>query len=368
VRFELPALARPRQVVAVGLGLTLIAVASLPFVRVESNPLSFLAEDNGTTRDYAAVVDRIGGFYAMEVVLDLPEPWYDPRVAAVVDGLAQGIGDSPAVARVVSPLDVLRQLHRWQSGFSPSGYRLPESTAEASGLLARADAPARGALAQLATSDGRGVRLSAIVDEMEEQRFLDLVADTEAALERLPRGFGGRVTGQVLQLVRAQQTLVETQLRSLALALLLVFACVGAGVRSWRLTGLSVLPNILPLLAAFGLMSALRWPLDPATVTVASIALGIAVDNTAHVLENLRLQLSLGLAERDAVTVALRRVGPAMVVTTATACVGFLSLSTSDFVPLRAFAVLAASSMVVALAGDLLLLPASLVLGRSARS
>jgi hypothetical protein len=365
VRFELPALARPRLVVAAGLSLTLIGIASLPFIRVESNPLTFLPDDHDTTRDYAAVADRIGGFYTMEVVLDVPEPWYDPRVAAVIDSLAQRLEDSPAVSRVVSPLDLLRQLHRWESGFQPGAYRLPESTAEASALLARADASARSALRQLATPDGRGVRLSAIVDEMEQRRFLELVADTQAALARLPSGFTGSVTGQVLQLVRAQQTLVDTQLRSLALALLLVFACIGAGMRSWHLTGLSVLPNIVPLLAAFALMSALRWPLDPATVTVASIALGIAVDNTAHVLENLRSQLALGLGRRDAVAAALRRVGPAMVVTTATACVGFLSLCTSDFVPLRAFAVLAASTMVVALAGDLLLLPASIVLGRS---
>jgi len=65
---------------------------------------------------------------------------------------------------------------------------------------------------------------------------------------------------------------------------------------------------------------------------------------------------------RDVVATALRQVDPAMVVTTTTAVVGFLSLAFSSFVPIRDFGLLAAAAMVVALAGDALLVPAMLVL------
>ena len=101
---------------------------------------------------------------------------------------------------------------------------------------------------------------------------------------------------------------------------------------------------------------------DAATVMVASVALGIAVDNTAHLLERVRHNRASGAAMRDVVATALRQVDPAMVVTTTTAVVGFLSLAFSSFVPIRDFGLLAAAAMVVALAGDALLVPAMLVL------
>jgi predicted RND superfamily exporter protein len=170
------------------------------------------------------------------------------------------------------------------------------------------------------------------------------------------------VTGQALQLVETQQALVATQLRSLGLAVVLTFACLGIGLGSWRLMAISLLPNVLPLAAAFALMSLLGWPLDAATVMVASVALGVAVDNTAHVLEGFRRQLSGGRHARAAATSALEDVVPAMLLTTATAVVGFLSLCSSEFVPIRDFGFLASAAMVVALIGDVVVLPALLVL------
>jgi hypothetical protein len=102
-------------------------------------------------------------------------------------------------------------------------------------------------------------------------------------------------------------------------------------------------------------------PLDAGTVMVASVALGIAVDNTAHVLENVRRRVADGDSPRLAVRRTLEHVGSAMVVTSATAAIGFLSLIASRFVPIRDFGVLAAVAIAAALAGDLVLLPAIIV-------
>jgi predicted RND superfamily exporter protein len=351
-------------VVPAAVVLICLALLSLTHVRVRTNPLQFLPGDHPTVRDYAAVGGRIGGFYTMEIVVDVAETWWEPRVASVLDGLGKSVEAASIVPRVVSPLDFLKQARRWEHGLAEGEYRLPESASEARMLLASLEGPAQEALAELTGADGRRVRLSALVAEMDEARFLSLVAETEARLEALPTGYSGYVTGQVLRLVRAQQSLVGAQVHSLGLALGLVLVCVGLGLRSWRLTALAILPNALPVVAVFALMALLAWPLDPATLMVASIALGIAVDNTAHVLAHVRAARAGGESWQRAAGIAVGRVAPAMLVTTLTAGIGFLSLAGSYFVPIRALGILASAAMVVALVGDLVLLPSMIVLGR----
>jgi predicted RND superfamily exporter protein len=352
---------RPRTVIAAALLLVLGALASLPFIRVASNPLGFLPEDHPTSVQYRRVSESLSGFYTLEVVLDLPGAWTDPAGWGSIDVLAEELAASPIVARVISPLDLLRKLEHWDHDMVPSWYRLPRSGADAEALLETLDSNGRETLDSLVSEDGGTIRLSAIVNEMDEHLFLDLEEQARKALVELPPGFSGRVTGQVLQLVNAQQTLVSSQLRSVAFALLVVFIVVGVGLRSVKLTALSVLPNVVPLLAAFAVMSAAGITLDAATVMVASIALGIAVDDTVHLLVAIDRQESQG-ATSTSVRRALEHVGPALVLTTVAACIGFFALMTSAFVPIRFFGLLSGTAMLVALAADLWLVPAILVL------
>jgi len=352
----------PRAVMAVTTVLVLAAVITIPSIRVESDPVTFLPDDHPTTRAYRHLAARIGGFYTLEIVLGTPDAWYAPEIWPVLDGLSGRIGASPAVSKVLSPVDVLRKLNHWENGFDPAAYHPPQTRGKAEEILAVAGDLGRDVLRELVLDDDRTVRLSVLVNEMEGRRFLALVDQARNALDDLPPGWSGLVTGQVLRLVDAQQTLVATQVRSLGLALVLVFGVIAAGLRSWRLTLTAALPNMVPILVAFALMSVLRLPLDIGTVMVASIALGIAVDNTVHVLENVRRRREEGMSTTEATEHTLRDIGPAMAATTATACAGFLALCTSDFVPIRAFGLLAAAAMIAALAADVLILPSILVL------
>jgi len=195
---------------------------------------------------------------------------------------------------------------------------------------------------------------------MGEQRFLDAVRETDARLEAMPDGYEGWTTGLVLRLVEAQQNLVASQLRSLGAAFLVVFAAIAVGLRSWRLTAVAVPPNVIPLLVVFAAMALFGLPLDAATVMVASVALGIAVDNTVHVLAAYQREHSPGELASDTLARVMPRVAPALVVTTATAAIGFASLGLSAFVPIRDFGLLAGAALVIALLATLQIVPALL--------
>jgi len=361
LRWGRVALERPGPVLAVGAVALVAACACLVLIRVESNPLSFLPGDHPTVDSYRRVGGRVAGFYTLEVVLSPDGDWWRTGSLATIDRIAAELESSDVVSRVLSPVDVVRQLAWWDAGFADGSYSVPGSDDQVARLVRSPGAAGEDLLSVLVIPDGSRIRVSAMVDEMDEGRFLGLIDRAERLVAELPDGWTGTVTGQVLRLVNAQQRLVRTQLVSLATACVLVFACLWIGLGSARLVALAVVPNFAPLLAAFAAMGILGMPLDAGTVMVASIALGIAVDNTAHVLEGVRRRLAMGSAVREAVRWTLERAGSAMVVTSVTAAIGFLSLTASRFVPIRDFGVLASIAMIAALAGDLLLLPASIV-------
>jgi len=360
---SLPARA-PALVIGVAAFVLVAAAASLPRIRLESNPLAFLPEAHPVVQDYRFVGGRVAGFYTAEVVLRLPAAWTDPAAWPEIDALAARLAASPTVARVVSPLDLLRKLNQWDAGIDPAAYRLPASRERAERALAQLDPRGRAVLATLVGPSGREVRLSALVDEMDERRFLDLVDGTRTALAALPEGWSGYVTGQVLRLARAQQDLVATQLSSVALALVVIFAATWVGLRSWRLTLVALPPNLVPMAVTFAAMAWLAIPLDAATVMVASVALGIAVDNTIHFLiwyaRFRRESRDAGAATHAALAV----VAPAIGAATAASCTGFVALTLSSFLPIRYFGVLSTIMMATALACHLLLTTAILLVAR----
>lgn len=367
-----PRLALPQRAPWLVIGTALVvlaaALASIPRIRLESNPLAFLPASHPVVQDYRLVGGTVAGFHTAEVVLRLPAAWTDPAAWPVIESVAASLSSSPIVARVVSPLDVLRKLNQWDAGLDPAAYALPASRARTDSLLAGLDQRGRAVLAGLVSPSGREVRLSAVVREMDEGRFLGLVATARAGLRALPAGWSGYVTGQVLRLVEAQQNLVTTQLRSLGLALVVVFGAVWAGLRSWRLTLVAMPPNLVPAAVMFAAMAWLSIPLDAATVMVAGVALGIAVDNTIYILVEYGRSRAAGVAAADAGAGAVALVAAAIVAATGAACTGFLALTLSAFQPIRYYGTLSAIMVVAALACHLLLTPAILaVAGRAPR-
>ena len=349
---------RKRALVLGSAGLALACLAVLPRISVESDPLTFLPQEGKTAEDFAFIGENLTGFYSLEVVTSLGVSWAQPDQWPALDALANEIAALPGVARVLAPLDVLRKLRQWDAGLDPEAYALPANAEDTRALLENLDADGHAVLSRFVDDTGQRVRLSVLINEMNSADFNRIVSGVEEALGRLPDSMHGYATGIVRQLVESQLALVHTQVRSFAVALLAIVLCMGIGLRSVHMALLSIAPNVLPVLAALALMALLGVPLDPGTVMVASVALGIAVDDTAHVLAGIQRMRRENKPPGEAVTLTLVERGPALVVTTLTACAGFAALWRSQFVPIAWFGLFSAVALTVALAADLLLTPA----------
>lgn len=152
------------------------------------------------------------------------------------------------------------------------------------------------------------------------------------------------------------QKLFKSQVQSLAIVYGLLTLAFLVLFRSWRMALIGIAPNVLSTLAVLGVMGWVGIPLDLMTITIASIAMGIAVDDTIHYMHRYREEVAEHSPE-DALRRTHSSVGYALLFTTAIIVVGFSLLVFSDFLPSVYFGVLTALAMLMALIADLTLLP-----------
>lgn len=188
---------------------------------------------------------------------------------------------------------------------------------------------------------------------------LDEIAQSELKLVGSP-GTNHVVTGLVPVFLRTQQAVLESLIRSFGLAFA-VIACVMILLLRDPLAGLiTMIPNLFPVFAVFGLISYYGVRIDIGTMITASVALGIAVDGTLHLLTWFRRQLEFGDSRAEAVSKALEHCGPAMLQTSAAIGLGMLTLMPVELLLISRFGWLMAALIGVALIADIILLPALL--------
>ena len=168
-------------------------------------------------------------------------------------------------------------------------------------------------------------------------------------------------TGIMPLIETVQEMILDDLVRSFGTAFLLITLVMIAVVRSLPTAVVAMIPNMFPVVAAFGLMGWLAVPVDIVSLMTASVALGIAVDDTIHFLASYRRQCAEGSDPVAAVRGAIHHCGRAMLQTTVICGLGLLVFAASSFIPTYHFGLMMCGLLVAALAGDLLLLPALLV-------
>ncbi len=185
-------------------------------------------------------------------------------------------------------------------------------------------------------------------------------------------------TGVVPVVYKAQRTLLDSLVVSIGWAFVMISAVMMILLRDWRrrISPLNIInitagttamiPNVFPVVLIFGAMGYIGLKIDIGTMMCASVAMGVAVDDTIHYLTWFRIGLRDGLTRNEAILEAYRRVATAMTQTTLIGGLGLAVFALSTFTPTQRFGVMMVTLLVAALAGDLILLPALLAgpLGR----
>ena len=353
-------------IVAVSVLALLVCAYGMSKVEVDTYSLGFLPESHAVVRDTDAIEKRFGAFTPLEIVVTAEGKEAietDPAILRGVLAFEQALKKDPEVRDAFSIADVAARAHQLQ-GDAGTPFEVaarPDVLAQdLLGFFSDPDSQWR----SLTDAEKRTVRITASVPALSAKQYGKLI-DRVLALARttLPPSVTVAPSGYLPLYVKMMDYVVDSQVSSFGSAFVMVFVLIALLLRSIRLTALSVVPDLPLIIVTLGVMGFAGIHLDVATVTITSILMGVVVVNTIHYLHRYREALQGNGGDHEAAsTEATMSVGPAMTSTTVFFTLGFLILAFASVKSIVYFGLLTALTTVVALAADILVLPAVLML------
>jgi uncharacterized protein len=279
----------------------------------------------------------------------------NPEDLRELDALQRWVTDQPEVGGAISFVDYMRMLHRTFMPDIEHEQAIPATYNLADQLLALgagddikqfADARYKSTLMHVRSTAVGSNELGALVDRIEER------------LGELPEHLRGKVTGSSVLLARTMDEITRGQIVSLSGALIIIYLILSTLFGSLRVGLVALIPNLLPIVAFFGILGLTGITLNLATSLVATVALGIAVDDSIHYFSRFNTESRRLANEELGVERAIAAVIRPVTFTTAALCAGFLALLVSDLRSQVEFGVLAALTLFFAWLVDLTLSPA----------
>ena len=169
-----------------------------------------------------------------------------------------------------------------------------------------------------------------------------------------------KINGLLVLYNNMLSSLFSSQIKSLGFVLLAIFLMFIILFKSFKLSVIGIIPNILASTYILGLIGLLKIPLDIMTITIAAISIGIAVDNTIHYLYRYKLNIDKKIDYTKSIEKSHMSVGKAVLTTSIAISLGFLTLCFSSFVPTIIFGLFTSLAMIFAMIGVLITLPSIL--------
>jgi hypothetical protein len=326
------------------------AAAGIASITVDDTFSHYFDERYEVRRATDLFEEKLSGTTIIDVLVDLGRPdaaaGAMPRVAALTDWLAA----QPEVARLDSLATVSRAA----------------GTDDFAVVVAAHEAMALEGTPRLIDASGQHIRFALVMRGVSSRDTLAFADRVEADAERLFGAGTTAVTGIPVLSARLSTESARSMIVGMVLALAAISLIIIATLRSVRLGLVSLLPNLLPVAAAFGIWGAIEGEISFAATVVGALTYGIVVDDTVHLLARYQ-RYRREMALEETMRAAFRSVGVAVVVTSAVIALSFLPFALSGFLVNRHFGALTAITLAAALIADLLFLPALLALAERVR-
>jgi len=381
---------RSNQILAVSIMILAAGAWGVTQIRAGARVHDLFSADAKILRDYDWLENKIGPLVPLEVILVFPKQDQSPLTfldrLRVVGAFHGTIAANDGIGAVVSPLNLSPRIRRRGRSGRDVVYetllnkRLEQNRLTFIEMASLRETPTEELWRISARAyAGKGLNYSKLLDEIKES--VEPILSRSAA-----RGMGdvrAVYCGGVPLVQKAQEQMLRDLIHSFMLAFGLIaammiglalfwsadeFGEVAGQPQMWQhlvrrvLAGLiSMIPNVMPCVAVLGGMGLLGIQLELGSIMTASVALGIAVDDTLHFVTWFRRGLLDGKSRSDAVQFSYDRCATAMTQTSLICGFGLLMFAFSSFAPISRFAWVMFSMILFALVGDLVVLPAILL-------
>ncbi|MCH7959691.1 MAG: MMPL family transporter [Candidatus Hydrogenedentes bacterium] len=358
---------RYKPLIPICIVITALLASFVPTIEFNNQYVNFLKESQAIRRDTDYAAEHLTGIFQVTYSFraDGPGGVCDPEYLARLDAFdtwmlkQEGVTHVQGLATTVKRLN--RLIHRGDTDFA----RIPETREAATTALKLYERalPKGLTLRSQINEDWSAARTIVTTSNLRSEEIDRLAHDAALWMEaNMPEHQRSDSLGPWVMFAEISKIMLRGMIIGAPLALTLVSIVLIFALRSLRFGLLSLVPNLLPLVAALGFWGMLGLDLDLAMSGVMAMGIGIIVDDTVHFMSKyLRARREQHLDPKEAVRYAYASVGKALVITSFVLGAGFMTLIFSIFTTTVNMGLLTTLVIAFALAGDLLFLPPLLI-------
>ena len=343
------------------LGLSILGVVAGSQIPVNGFLLDNLPKDHPIQQDFMFFDQEFGGSNPIEISLKAGRTGnslLDYEVLGEIEKVEQRLQELFPEAEFISPVTLLKALNQAQNQGSERAFSFPsqgqflrmnnylDRFMERSGKEVLSENRQEGRIS------GRIPDLGTLKMEQKREEFFAFWKK-----EGNPDLLHVRWTGTSYLIDQGHQTVTLQMARGLGVAFLLVGLIAGVLFRSWRISFILLIPNVVPLLWMLGVMYLLGVEFKLTTAILFTVAFGIAVDDSIHFMTRLRMEMGKGKSLFYALKRTFLETGKALIWTTVILVAGFSLFLFSRFGVTYYSGLLIGMTLIFALVADLVLLP-----------
>ena len=339
------------------------AIYGITKINAESSIFESFPESSEITKSTEHIEQELMGLIPIDIVVDAGNMGgvFQPDVLVNMENLQNYLKEIPEVTKSVSVADYVKYLNTLLNKDNPDSQVITKD--KAIDYVKLASLHGDTIVKSLYTENYHEGRVSVRMKNVGSSRYQAIVNDIEGFIKvNFPLNLVCTITGIVPLLMDMQGYLIESQIKTFTLAFILIFICIALLLKSARIGMMSMIPNLVPIAITLGVMGYVGINLDVATIMIASVAIGISVDDTVHFLYRFKEEFKKDGDHYLAIQRTLSGVGRALIFTTIVATCGFLVFCLSNFKAIQYFGLLTGITMVSAIFAVLLILPSCILL------
>lgn len=325
-------------------------------IRAGNDLQSFIRPDSPVRVRDAVVREKLAGLTMLSLTLQADRgEFLEPRALKRLEAVAAKLRKVEGISAVTSFADLLARMNSQLRGGRARLERVPDDAAAVQQMMLFLHPNDYRAYL---TPDYSQACLQLRCDFTDSKRLLDLRRRIHALLD--DREFNTSsytLTGSALLVAEATESITRGQVSSLGGMMVMVFLIVWGLFLSPRCGLITLIVNVFPVAMIFGIMGTAGIPLNVGTCMVAAITLGIAVDDTLHLLVRFNREARELKDERRGIEVAIREELAPISTTTIALASGFAALGLSSFQPVREFGLLSSGVMLLGMITDMIVTP-----------
>ncbi|UCH20190.1 MAG: MMPL family transporter [Deltaproteobacteria bacterium] len=347
---------------------TALSMLAISRIRFSHHPLGWFPKTNSIRTATEKIDQELRGSLSLEVIVDTATEngLYEPTILKKLEEVAVH-AESLAyedlfVGKAWSLTTILKEINQALNENRFEYYRIPRNRELVAQEFLLFENSGSDDLEDVVDSQFSKARLTVKVPFKDAVKSGVLLETVTAYLNQKFPEAEVTITGMMALLVKTINNAIRSMAKSYAIALIVITILMIFLIGRIRIGLLSMVPNLVPILLMLGVIGAFSIPMDLFTMMVASVAIGLAVDDTIHFMHNFRRYYDQSGDPIEAVHQTLHTTGRAMLVTTIVLSLGFFIFAFATMSNVINFGLLTGFTIIMALVADYLIAPALMVM------